>query len=122
MTSYVDVFVIPVPKSRLAEYKELARLAATIWQECGAVSYVEYEADDIEAGKLTSFPRSVDLKPDETLVVAVIGYNSRAERDEINARAMKDPRLTAFDPKNMPLDGKRMFWGGFKPLLDSRQT
>jgi uncharacterized protein YbaA (DUF1428 family) len=117
MANYVDVFVIPVPKSRLDEYKKLASLSAQVWQECGAISYAEYEADDAPVGKRTSFPRSVDIEPEETVIVAVIGYKSRAERDAINAKAMKDPRMTAFDPKNLPLDGKRMFWGGFKPLF-----
>jgi uncharacterized protein YbaA (DUF1428 family) len=117
MAGYTDVFVIPVPRSKLAEYKELASLSARVWQDHGAISYAEFEADDAPVGKLTSFPRSVDLKPDETLIVAVIGYRSRAERDEINAKAMQDPRMTAFDPKNMPLDGKRMFWGGFTQFI-----
>ncbi len=112
--SYTDLFVLPVPNSKSAEYKDLAELSAQVWLDHGALSYVEYKADDVDPGKWTSFPQSVDLKDGEYVVVAIITYRSRAHRDEVNAKAMKDPRMACMDPKTMPFDGKRMFWGGFK--------
>ena len=117
MTSYTDLFVIPVAKQKISDYRKLAELSAVIWREHGAVSYVEVEADDVKSGKVTSFPQSVDLRDDEFIVVAVITYRSRAHRDEVNARAMKDPRMAGMDLKTMPFDGRRMFWGGFKPFV-----
>lgn len=117
MSGYTDFFVVPVPKSRMADYRQLAGLSATIWREHGALSYREVEADDAPVGKLTSFPRSVALEPDETVIVAIITFASRAHRDEVNAKAMKDPRMAGMDPKTMPFDTRRMFWGGFKPFI-----
>ncbi|MGE3708244.1 MAG: DUF1428 family protein [Hyphomicrobiaceae bacterium] len=117
MSTYADVFVIPVPKQRSSDYKALAELSATVWREAGALSYVEFEADDVKPGQWTSFPQSVDMKEGEFVVVALIQYTSRQHRDEVNARAMKDPRMARLDPKTFPFDGKRMYWGGFKPLV-----
>ena len=80
----------------------------------------ECVADDVKPGKRTSFPQSVKLKPGETVVFSWIVYKSRAHRDRVNAKVMKDPRLAEMmDPKAMPFDGKRMFWGGFKVLVDA---
>jgi uncharacterized protein YbaA (DUF1428 family) len=115
---YVDGFVVPVPKKKLAAYRRLAQLASEVWREHGALEYVECVADDVSVGKRTSFPRSVKLKPGEVVVFAWITYKSRAQRDRINAKVMKDPRLANMDPKKMPFDGKRMFWGGFKTLVE----
>ena len=116
---YVDGFVAPVPIANLAAYRKMARLAGKVWREHGALAYRECVADDVKPGKLTSFPQSVKLKPDETVVFSWIVYKSRADRDRVNARVMKDPRIIAMmDPKTMPFDGKRMFWGGFKVMLD----
>lgn len=116
--SYVDGFVLPVPIKRLAAYRRLARLAGRVWREHGALAYRECVADDVKPGKYTSFPQSVKLKPGETMVFAWIEYRSRAHRDRVNAKAMKDPRLAAMmDPKKLPFDGKRMFWGGFKTFV-----
>jgi uncharacterized protein YbaA (DUF1428 family) len=116
--SYVDGFVLPVPTKNLAAYKRMAKLGAKIWMEHGALEYRECVADDVQPGKLTSFPQSVKLKKGETVIFAWIVYKSRASRDRINAKVMKDPRLAAFmDPKSLPFDGKRMFWGGFKTLV-----
>ena len=85
----------------------------------GALEYIECVADDVKPGKVTSFPQSVKLKPDETVVFSWIVYKSRAQRDRINAKVMKDPRLAPMmDPKTMPFDGKRMFWGGFKTIVE----
>jgi len=117
VSTYTDIFVIPVPKGRLSEYRKLAESSEKVWREHGALSYIEVEADDVKPGKLTSFPQSVDLKEGELVVVALITYRSRAHRDEVNARAMKDPRMGGLDPKTMPFDTKRMFWGGFKPFV-----
>ncbi len=115
--SYTDLFVVPVPKQKMSEYRNLAETSAKVWREHGALSYVEIEADDAQPGKLTSFPQSVALEADEVVIVAVIAYHSRAHRDEVNAKAMKDPRMAGMDPKTMPFDARRMFWGGFKPFV-----
>jgi uncharacterized protein YbaA (DUF1428 family) len=115
--SYVDGFVVPVPKARLADYLKLARKADKVFREHGAVDYREWVADDVAPGKRTSFPRSVKLKPDEVVVFAYIVYKSRKQRDKVMAKAMQDPRLNGMDPKTMPFDTKRMFYGGFKKLV-----
>ncbi|HET9693240.1 MAG TPA: DUF1428 domain-containing protein [Steroidobacteraceae bacterium] len=118
MATYVDGFVLPVPTKNLAAYRKIARLAGRIFRELGALAYVEAVADDVKPGKWTSFPRSVKLKRGETVVFSYIVYNSRKDRDRINARFMQDPRLKKYmDPKKMPFDGKRMFWGGFKTFV-----
>jgi uncharacterized protein YbaA (DUF1428 family) len=95
----------------------MAEAAGKVWREHGAIEYVECVADDIKAGEVTSFPQSVELKPDETVVFAWIVYESRAQRDSVNAKVMKDPRIANMDPKSLPFDGKRMFWGGFEVLV-----
>ena len=90
---YVDGFVVPVPKKKLDAYKALARKAGKIWKEYGALALHECVADDVKPGKWTSFPQAVKLKPDETVVFSWIIYKSRAHRDRVNAKVMKDPRL-----------------------------
>lgn len=117
MSTYTDLFVIPVPKQRLGDYRKLSELSEVVWREHGALSYVEVEADDVKPGKWTSFPQSVDLRPDEIVIVAIITYRSREHRDEVNAKAMKDPRMAGYDPKLMPFDSKRMFFGGFRAFV-----
>jgi uncharacterized protein YbaA (DUF1428 family) len=115
---YVDGFIVPVPKKKLAAYSALARKAAKIWREYGALDYRECIAEDVKVGKLTSFPRSVKQKPGETVVFSWIVYKSRAHRDRVNAKVMKDPRLAdMMDAKAMPFDGKRMIYGGFETLV-----
>jgi uncharacterized protein YbaA (DUF1428 family) len=114
---YVDGFVVPVPKKKLDAYRRLARKAGKIWCEHGALEYVECVADDVKPGKLTSFPQAVKLKRDETVVFAYVVYRSRAHRDRVNAKAMKDKRFANMDMSKMPFDGKRMFWGGFKQIV-----
>lgn len=115
---YVDGFIVPVPKKKLAAYRELARKAGKIWREHGALEYRECVAEDVKPGKLTSFPQSVKLKPKETVVFSWIVYKSRKHRDRVNAKVMKDPRLAGMmDPGKMPFDGKRMIYGGFETLL-----
>jgi uncharacterized protein YbaA (DUF1428 family) len=116
--NYVDGFVLPLPKDKVADYRKIARKAGKIWMEYGALAYVECVGDDVQAGKLTSFPQSVKLKPGEIVVFSWIVYKSRAQRDRINKQVMADPRITAMDPKSMPFDGKRMFWGGFEGLVE----
>jgi len=115
---YVDAVVVPVPKKKLSAYRAMARKSGKVWREHGALQYLECVADDVKPGKRTSFPQSVKLKPGETVVFAYIVYKSRAQRDRVMTKVMKDKRLAdMMDPKNMPFDGKRMFWGGFKPLV-----
>ena len=116
--SYVDGFVVPVPRKNLPAYRRMAKKAGKIWREYGALEYKEWISDDVKVGKLTSFPRSVKLKPGETVVFSWIVYKSRAHRDRVNAKVMKDPRLAdMMDPKTMPFDGERLIYGGFKPLV-----
>jgi uncharacterized protein YbaA (DUF1428 family) len=116
--AYVDGFVVPVPKDHLDAYRRIARKAGKVWREHGALAYEECVADDVKPGKWTSFPQSVKLKAGETVVFSWITYKSRAHRDRVNAKVMKDPRLTGMmDPKAMPFDGKRMIYGGFKSFV-----
>ncbi|MDI1260139.1 DUF1428 domain-containing protein [Aquabacterium sp.] len=119
MTHYVDGFVVPVPKANLDDYRLVAETAGKVWKEHGALQYWECVADDVQPGKLTSFPQSVQLKDDEVVVFSWILYNSREERDAINAKVMADPRLKdMMSPDKMPFDGKRMFFGGFKTIVE----
>jgi uncharacterized protein YbaA (DUF1428 family) len=115
--SYVDGFVLAVPKAKLEAYKALARQAGAIWKEHGALAYVECIGDDVPYGELTSFPRAVQAKEDETVVFSWIVYRSREERDAINAKVMSDPRLSK-DMADMPFDGKRMIYGGFESFME----
>ena len=118
--SYVDGFVLAVPEKNLADYKRMARRAGKIWREHGALEYIECVADDVQPGKVTSFPQAVKLKPGEVVVFSWIVYKSRRDRDRINKLVMSDPRLAdMMDPKSLPFDGKRMFWGGFKKIVEN---
>jgi uncharacterized protein YbaA (DUF1428 family) len=116
---YVDGYVLPVPKKNLQAYRRMAQKAGKVWRDHGALEFIECVADDVKPGKHTSFPQSVKLKPGETVVFSWIVFKSRSHRDRVNAKVMKDPRLAnMMDPKAMPFDGKRMFWGGFKVLVE----
>lgn len=115
--SYVDGFLLAVPKKNLAKYRAVARKAGKIWMEHGALAYLENWGDDVPTGKHTSFPMSVKLKKGEVVVFSWIVYKSRAQRDAVNKRVMKDPRVAAMGPEMMPFDGKRMMWGGFKNIV-----
>ena len=116
---YVDGFVVPVPKKNLAAYRRSAQLAGKVWRDHGAIEFRECVADDVKVGKRTSFPRSVKRKAGETVVFSWIVYKSRAHRDRVNAKVMKDPRLAKMmDPKRLPFDAKRMIYGGFKLLVE----
>jgi uncharacterized protein YbaA (DUF1428 family) len=117
--NYVDGFVVPVPTKNLAAYRRMASLAGKVWREHGALEYIECVADDVKPGKVTSFPQSVKLKRGETVVFSWIVYKSRKDRDRVNAKVMKDPRIAPMmDVKTLPFDGKRMFWGGFKEFVN----
>ena len=116
--SYVDGFVIPVPRENLDAYKKMARKAGKVWMDHGALAYHECVGDDVPVGKRTSFPQSVKLKEGEVVIFSWIIYASKAQRNKVNKLVMADPRLKEFmDPKSMPFDGKRMFWGGFKEIV-----
>ena len=116
---YVDGIVIPVPKGKRKAYISMARRAGKVWREHGALEYHESMADDVKPGKLTSFPQSVKLKKGETVWFSWILYRNRKSRDAVMKKVMKDPRLAdMMDPKKMPFDAKRMFWGGFKIMVD----
>jgi uncharacterized protein YbaA (DUF1428 family) len=118
MGNYVDGYVVPVPKQKLEDYRRLAEEAGKVWREHGALEYIECIADDVKPGEVTSFPQSVQLEPDETVVLSWIVFQSRAHRDEVNARVMQDPRIAGMDRSTMPYDGKRMFWGGFEKFVE----
>jgi uncharacterized protein YbaA (DUF1428 family) len=115
--NYVDGFVLPVPRKNLAAYKKMARMAKDIWLEHGALDYVECMGDDVPMGKVTSFPQSVKLKKNEVVFFSFATYKNRKHRDQDMKKVMKDERMNQWDPKKMPFDGKRMFWGGFKPVV-----
>ncbi len=115
---YVDGYVIPVPKKNVKDYQRLARKAAFVFKEHGAVAVVEAVADDVKPGKVTSFPQSVKLKKNEVVVFSWIIYKTRAQRDRVNAKVMKDPRMNdMMQGKKMPFDAKRMIFGGFKVIV-----
>jgi uncharacterized protein YbaA (DUF1428 family) len=118
--SYVDGFVMPVPKKKVAAYAAMARKAGKVWREHGALEYRESIADDVKWGKRTSFPRGVKLKANEVVWFSWIVYKSRKHRDQVMAKVMKDKRLAPMmDPKKMPFDAKRMIYGGFKIVVDA---
>ena len=115
--SYVDGFVIAVPKAKIDAYKQMAQLGGQVWMEYGALAYVETLGDDVPYGELTSFPRAVQATDDEVVVFSWIVYKDKASRDEIQAKVMTDERLKPW-MTDMPFDGKRMIFGGFKPFLE----
>jgi uncharacterized protein YbaA (DUF1428 family) len=117
MAKYVDGYVLPVPKRNLQAYRRIAQKAGKVWREHGALEYRECAGDDLNVKVGVPFPRIVKLKAGETVVFAWIVYKSRAHRDSVNAKVMKDPRMH-MDPAAMPFDWKRMAFGGFKVLVD----
>jgi len=114
--SYVDGFVLPLPKDKVGEYQTLAESAAKIWMKHGALAYHECVADDMNAEFCTPFPKLAGTKDDETVVFAYVVYKSREHRDEVNKKVMADPGLKC-DPNNMPFDVSRMAYGGFKSIV-----
>ena len=117
MNVYVDGFVVPVPKDKLADYRRMARKFGALWIQHGALEVHECAADDVKPGKRTSFPQAVKLKPDELVVFSWIVFKSRRHRDAVNKKVMADPMMADMAAKDMPFDGKRMFWGGFKEIV-----
>src|SRR5437667_3218447 len=116
--AYVDGFIVAVPKKNLAAYKKLAVKCGKVWREHGALDYREWVADDVKVGKWTSFPRAVKKKPNETVVFSWITYNSRAQRDKVNAKVMADPRLKdIMTAKAAPFEAKRMIYGEFESMV-----
>ncbi|MCA1603773.1 MAG: DUF1428 domain-containing protein [Acidobacteria bacterium] len=116
---YVDGFVLPVPMKNLQLYRSIAQKAGKIWREHGAIEYIEAAADDLDVKFGVSFTRTIKLKPGETVVISFIVFKSRAARDRVNAKVMKDPRMKKMMEKGpMPFDVKRMVYGGFKLLVD----
>ncbi len=119
MARYVDGFLIPVPKKNLVAYRRMSRKAGKVWREHGALEYRECAGDDLKVKGVVPFPRLVKCKPGETVVFAWIVYKSRAHRDRVNARVMKDPRVAKMmEGQSMPFDVKRMSFGGFKVLVE----
>ena len=117
--AYVDAFVLPLPISKIDQYRALATLAGNVWREHGALEYREWIADDVKPGEHTSFPQSVKLEDGETVVLAWVVYESRSNRDTVLTKVMADPRLAEMmKPGGVPFDGKRMFFGGFENLVD----
>jgi uncharacterized protein YbaA (DUF1428 family) len=115
--NYVDGFIIPVPRKNLAKYKKMAKLAARVWKDHGAIDYVECMADDVKKGKVTSFPQAVKLKPGEVVFFSWATYKSKSDSNRAMKKIMADPRFENMGPNTMPFDGMRMFWGGFKPMV-----
>lgn len=114
--AYIDYMVVPVPLARLAEYKALAKKSAKIWKKHGALGYCEAVADDVKPGKVTSYPQSVKLKKDEVVAACHITFKSKAHRNAVWKKIMKDPFMANYDMKKAPFDAKRMFFGGFKTV------
>ena len=120
MAKYVDGFVLPVPKKKLPKYREIARKASKVWRDHGALEYRECVGDDLNIKGVVPFPRTVKLKPGETVVFAWIVYKSRKHRDSVNAKVMKDQRLAdMMSPQAMPFDPKRMVYGGFEVMVEA---
>ena len=117
---YVDGFVLPVPRRHLDTYRRVACRAGRVWRDHGALEYRECVGDDLNVKKVVQFPKSVRARKGETVVLAWIVFKSRAHRDRVNARVMKDPRIAKMmEPKSMPFDHKRMVYGGFKVLVEA---
>jgi uncharacterized protein YbaA (DUF1428 family) len=118
--AYVDGFVLPIPRKNLAAYRRMAQKAGRVWMEHGALDYWECVGDDLDVTMGRPFPRQLRLRPGETVVFSWIVYRSRAHRDGVNAKVMKDPRIANMSPRDMPFDAKRMCYGGFRSLVAVR--
>ena len=114
---YVDGFVLPLPKENLNAYRRLSTKAGKIWLEHGALEYRECAGDDLDVKFGVPFTKTIKLKPGETVVFSWIVFKSRAHRDRVNAKVMKDPRMNEMKGP-MPFEIKRMVYGGFKTLVD----
>ena len=118
MARYVDGFVLPLPKKNIEAYRRLSQKAGKIWREYGALEYLECVGDDLLPKGVVSFRRLAKAKPAETVVFAFIVYKSKAHRDRVNAKVMKDPRMRT-PPKGMPFDVKKMAYGGFQVFVEA---
>ena len=114
--SYVDGFLLAVPTKNLAAYKRMSLKAGKVWREHGALEYRECIGDDLSHQGVVPFPAVIKAKPGETVVFSWIVYKSRAHRDSVNGKVMKDPRMKT--PEKMPFDVRRMAYGGFKVAVD----
>jgi uncharacterized protein YbaA (DUF1428 family) len=117
MAHYVDGFVIPLPKNKIDEYRRIAEKSGEVWRDHAALEYRECVGEDLNVKGQSPFPLLIDCNADETVVFAWIVFESRAHRDEVNAKVMKDPRLAKSDPEAMPFDCKRTAYGGFEVLV-----
>ncbi len=115
--SYVDGYILPVPKKNVRAYKRMAEMGRKIWTKHGALDYKECTGDDLVAKWGTPFTKMMKLKPGETVVFAYIVYKSRSHRDAVNKKVMKEMNATGAPP-DMPFDMKRMVYGGFKTLVE----
>jgi uncharacterized protein YbaA (DUF1428 family) len=115
---YVDGFLLPCPKRKLPQYRQISRRAGKIWKEYGALEYRECAGDDLNVKTVRSFIKAAGCKPGETAVFSWIVYKSRSDRNRINAKVMKDPRMAKMMNVPMPFDGKRMAMGGFRVIVD----
>ena len=116
--SYVDGFLLPVPKKNLEAYRRIARVASKVWRDHGALDYRECAGDDLNVKFGVGFPKLMKPKRGETVVFAYIAYKSRAHRDAVNKKVMKDPRIAAMQGQKMPFDCKRIVYGGFKTIVE----
>ncbi len=119
MPKYIDAFVLPISKRKVEAYRRVARAAARVWRDHGALEYRECVGDDLHPAGFVPFPRRFRAKRGETIIFSWIVYKSRAHRDRVNRKAMRDPRLAGMDPANVPFDVKRIVYGGFTILVDA---
>jgi uncharacterized protein YbaA (DUF1428 family) len=118
MSHYIDAIVIPVPRAKLDTYKRLSTDWGNAHLRHGALYYSDSVGDDVQPGKVTSFPQAVQLKDDEVIALAWVVYRTKEDRERISKAVMEDPQLKALmDPATMPFDGQRMFWGGFETII-----
>lgn len=118
MLPYIDAMVIPVPRAKLDTYKRMSKEWGDAHISHGALYYSDAISDDVQPGKMTSFPQALQLKEDEVIALAWVVYKTKADRDRISKEVMEDPQFKAsMEPSNMPFDGKRMFWGGFETVI-----
>jgi uncharacterized protein YbaA (DUF1428 family) len=118
MPKYVDGYVLPMPKKNLAAYRRMAQLAGKVWRDHGALEYYECVGEDLKVKWGRTFPRQLKTKPKETVIFSFIVFKSRAHRDRVNAKVMKDPRLAGMSSEAMPFDMKRMVYGGFTTIVN----
>lgn len=117
--SYVDGFLVPVPKGKKAAYRKMAKLGVEIFTSHGAIRVVECWGDDVPPGKVTGFDKAVKLKDDEEVVFSWVEWPDKRTRNQGTKKAMSDPRWAAIDPESLPFDGKRMIYGGYRVLVSS---